>query len=126
MKSTIIWVILLCILVTVFAFDTRAESASMANLVEVTIVEKIIKVTIVVVLHLAIVNVLDGPDLQVSVSLAISVVEGFFQGADVGRPGRHLAAGGGNLQHRDAGDTWAGSVERRGEAWRRARRCLHP
>ena len=97
MKTTIIRIIFLCILVTVFAFDTRAESASMANLVEVTIVKKIIEVTIIVVLHLAIVNVLDGPDLQVSVSLAISIIEGFFQGADVGRPVRHLAAGGGNL-----------------------------
>ena len=90
----------------------------MANLVKVTIIEKIVEVTVVVVLHLAILDVLDGPDLQVFVSLEIRVVEGCSQGADVGRPGRHLAAGGGNLQHRDAGDTWAGRVERRGEAWR--------
>ena len=98
----------------------------MADLIVVTVIEVVIEVTVSVVLHLAVRDVLDGPDLEIGVSLPIRVVEGLTQGVEVGRPGRQFETVCRDLKDRDTGDTWAGSIQRRREAWRRARRGLHP
>ena len=90
----------------------------MADLILVTIVKVVVKVTVSVVLHLAVRDVLDGPDLKILVSLPIRVVEGLTQGVEVGRPGRQFETVCRDLKDRDTGDTWAGSIQRRGEAWR--------
>ena len=90
MKSTIVWIILFCVLVTVSTFYLGAQSTSMADLIVVTIFEVVIEVTVSVVLHLAVRDVLDGPDLEIGVSLPIRVVEGLTQGVEVGRPGRQF------------------------------------
>ena len=93
-------------------------TTSMADLVVITVIKIVVQVTVSVMLHLAIRDVLDGPDLESFISLLIRLVEGGVHGAVVGGQGRQLEAVGGHVQHRDVGEAWAGSIERRGEAWR--------
>ena len=57
-KSTIVWIILFCVLVTVSTFYLGAQSTSMADLIVVTVIEVVIEVTVSVVLHLAVRDVL--------------------------------------------------------------------
>ena len=93
-------------------------TTSMANLVMITVIKIVVEVTVTIILHLAIRDVLDGPDLKTFILFLVRVVEGGVHGAVVGGQGRQLEAVGGHVQHRDVGEAWAGSVERRGEAWR--------
>ena len=101
-------------------------TTSMADLVVITVIKIVVQVTVSVMLHLAIRDVLDGPDLKTFILFLVRVVEGGVHGAVVGGQGRQLEAVGGHVQHWDVGEAWTGSVEWRGEAWRRARRSFHP
>ena len=62
-ESAIIWEILHRVVVTVTALDMRAESTAVAGLVMVAILEIVIEVTIVIMLHVAVSNVFNCPDL---------------------------------------------------------------
>ena len=103
---------------------------SMAVLVHNTISKFVVFVTVIIIHEITIgVGFLQGEGLHLDVGLEVGVVEGGGQGADVGGPGRQLAAVIGDREHRNSGprlrdgDTWAGSVLRPGrEAWRGARR----
>ena len=63
METTIVWEILHRVLVTVTAFDVRAESTAVAGLVMVAVLKIVIEVTIVIMLHVAVSNVFNCPDL---------------------------------------------------------------
>ena len=99
---------------------------SMAVLVHNTISKFVVFVTVIIIHKITIgVGFLQGEGLHLDVGLEVGVVEGGGQGADVGGPGRQLAAVIGDQDHRNSGprlrdgDTWAGSVLRPGrEAWR--------
>ena len=71
----------------------------MADLVVITVIKIVVQVTVSVMLHLAIRDVLDGPDLESFISLLIRLVEGGVHGAVVGGQGRQLEAVGGHVQH---------------------------
>ena len=89
-------------------------TTSMADLVVITVIKIVVEVTVTVMLHLAIRDVLDGPNLKTFIFLLIRVIEGGIHGAVVGGQGRQREAVGGHVQHRDVGEAWAGSIERRG------------
>ena len=63
MEAAIIREILHRVLVTVTALDMRAESTAVAGLVMVAILEIVIKVTIIIMFHVAVSNVFNCPDL---------------------------------------------------------------
>ena len=97
METTIVWEILHRVLVTVTALDMRAESTAVAGLVMVAVLKIVIEVTIVIMLHVAVSNVFNRPDLNILILLEISVIEGETQGAEVGGQRRQLLAGGGHV-----------------------------
>ena len=72
-------------------------TTSMANLVMITVIKIVVQVTVSVMLHLAIRDVLDGPDLKTFISFLVRVVEGGVHGAVVGGQGRQLEAVSGHV-----------------------------
>ena len=108
------------------ALSAGALLSSMAVLVHNTISKVVGLITVIIVHEITIgVGLLQGEGLHLDVGLEVGVVEGGGQGADVGGPGRQLAAVIGDREHRNSGprlrdgDTLAGSVLRScWEAWR--------
>ena len=129
-KSAIVGKVVHGLLEEAVALHPSALLTSMAVLVHNTISKFVLFVTAMIVHKVTIrVCLLEGDGLHLDVGLEVGVVEGGGQGADVGGPGRQLAAVIGDREHRNSGprlrdgDTWAGSVLRPGrEAWRGARR----
>ena len=124
--NTIIWELGQGYLKEAVAFRAGALLSSMAVLVHNTISEVVVLFTVVILHKITIgVGLLQRGGLQLDVGLEVGVLEGEREGADVGSPGRQLAAVGADREHRDSGPrlrdgvVWAGSVlRRRGEAWR--------
>ena len=108
------------------ALGAGALLSSMAVLVNNSISKVVGLFTVIIVHEITIgVGLLQRGGLQLDVGLEVGVLEGEREGADVGSPGRQLAAIGGDRGHRDSGPrlrdgvTWAGGVLRpRREAWR--------
>ena len=69
----------------------------MADLVVITVIKILVEVTVSIMLHLAIRDVLDGPDLKTFISFLVRVVEGGVHGAVVGGQGRQLEAVSGHV-----------------------------
>ena len=114
------------VLVPIGAVDARAFVSSMSKLVNQAI-SKVAKHVTVIFFHEFTIGVglPDQVELLVEVGHHVSVPEGGAEGADVGGPGRHRAAGGGDSEHRNLrprvgdGVTWTGGVlGPRREAWR--------
>ena len=62
-------------------------TTSMADLVKITIIKIVVEVTVSVVIHFTIRDVLDGPDLKTFISFLVRVVEGGVHGEVVGGQG---------------------------------------
>ena len=90
----------------------------MTNFIVVAIIQIVVKITIFIVIHVPVIDILDCPHLKTFITLHIRVIEGVTHGAVVGGQRRHLETVVVHLQHRDGGELWAGSVLRHGEAWR--------
>ena len=124
------WKLLGGLLTETEALHSRALLPTVAKLIHKTITKVEVHVTVFIVHGITIrVGLLQREDLLLEAGLEVGVLEGGGQGADVGGPGRQLAAVGGHREHRDRGPrllggvTGAGSVLRPGrEAWRGARR----
>ena len=107
------------------ALSAGALLSSMAVLVNNSI-SKVVGLFTVIILHEITIGVglLQRGGLQLDVGLEVGVLEGEREGADVGSPGRQLAAVGADREHRDSGPrlrdgvTWARGVLRRHGAWR--------
>ena len=119
--------LLVVILVLVRAVDARALVSSVSKLVNQAISEIAMHVTVIFFHEFTIgVGLPEQVHLLVKVGHdEVGVPEGGAEGADVGGPGRHRAACGGDSEHRDLGPrvgdgvTWAGGVlGPRREAWR--------
>ena len=72
-------------------------TTSMADLVKITVIKIVVEVTVSVVIHFTIRDVLDGPDLKTFILFLVRVVEGGVHGAVVGGQGRQLEAVGGHV-----------------------------
>ena len=83
------------------ALSAGALLSSMAVLVHNTI-SKVVALFTVVILHKITIGVglLQGEGLHLDVGLEVGVLEGEREGADVGSPGRQLAAVGADREHR--------------------------
>ena len=125
-EAAIIWKLRQGNLKEAVALSAAALLSSMAVLVNNTISKGVLLFTVIVLHEITIgVGLLQRGGLQLDVGLEVGVLEGGGEGADVGSPGRQLAAIGGDRGHRDSGPrqrdgvTWAGGVlGPRREAWR--------
>ena len=73
MESTIIGIIFLW---KVFTLCRVTLTTSMADSVMVTVIKIVIQVTVIIMIHFAICNVFDSPDLQIFIFLLIRIIEG--------------------------------------------------
>ena len=125
-KTTVVRKLVEGLLEEAVALHPGAFFSTMAELVNESISKRAFFVTVIVISKVTIrVGLLEGESLHLDVGLEVGVLEGGGEGADVGSPGRQLAAIGGDRGHRDSGPrqrdgvTWAdGVLGPRREAWR--------
>ena len=124
--STVAGLRLDVILVLVRAVAARALVSSVSELVNQAISKIAMHVTVIFFHEITIgVGLPEQVHLLVELGHEVGVPEGGTEGADVGGPGRHRTAGGGDSEHRNLGPrvgdgvTWTGGVlGPRREAWR--------
>ena len=73
MKPTVVWIIFQW---KVSTLRWVTLTTSMADSVMVTVIKIVIQVTVIIMIHFAICNVFDSPDLQIFIFLLIRIIEG--------------------------------------------------